>query len=429
MAIYHLSAQILGRAPKVDKARGVMRPGSSVVAAAAYRSGERLQDARTEKSHDYSNRKGVAHCEIMAPDYAPPWVQDRATLWNTVEAMEERKDAQLAREINIALPHELSHDQRLELVREFVQTNFVSKGMVADVAWHDPVPDAGQNSHNFHAHIMLTLRRATPEGLDRVKTREWNSVGLLDTWRSSWAAHVNDALRSIGRADRVDHRTLKAQREAALERGDRRAAARLDRTPEIHVGPTARQVDAKLKQRRQSPQSGRLEAGAFRQRGEGGRPERRERDYTARDKGTRVDWLSNILLGNNEKAKAQLVKTERQIARLERKLHYWDKQTSFKLEGVVRGSVFRFERAKQAQEQREARERERQRQHHAAKRAENIKQLIGELEKVFLAARAGREAVLARRQELAGWLKTLGRGSSRQQTVDHHRAHERVRER
>lgn len=427
MAIYHLSAQILGRAPKVDKARGVMRPGSSAVAAAAYRSGERLQDARTEKSHDYSNRKGVAHSEIMAPDYAPPWVQDRATLWNTVEAMEERKDAQLAREINIALPHELSHEQRVELVCEFVQTNFVSKGMVADVAWHDPVPDAGQNSRNFHAHIMLTLRRATPEGLDRVKTREWNSVGLLDSWRSSWAAHVNDALRAIGRADRVDHRTLKIQREAALERGDRRAAAHLNRTPEIHVGPTARQVDTKLKQRRQLPQSGRLEAGAFRQRGEGGRPERRERDYTGRDKGTRVDWLSNILLGNNEKAKAQLVKTERQIARLERKMHYWNKQASFKLDGMILGKEFRRERAKQAQEQREARERERQKQEHAAKRAEDIKRLIAELEKVFVAARAGREAVLARRQELAGWVKSLGREASRQQMAGRH--HERVRER
>lgn len=120
----------------------------------------------------------------MVPPGAAPWLAHRELLWGTVERMETREDAQLAREFNMALPHELDAAQRLDLVRDFVQRNFVNRGMVADIALHDPVREEGQNPRNFHAHVMLTLRKATPDGLHPVKTREWNSKELLALWRS-----------------------------------------------------------------------------------------------------------------------------------------------------------------------------------------------------------------------------------------------------
>src|SRR5882757_10475620 len=123
MAIYHLSAQIISR-----------KEGRSAVAAAAYRAGENLYDERIGKVFDYTRKQGVEYSEILAPPEAPSWVHDRQSLWNAVERAEKRKDAQLAREIEIGLPRELSKDQQVSLLREFVKTTFVSQGMVADVA-------------------------------------------------------------------------------------------------------------------------------------------------------------------------------------------------------------------------------------------------------------------------------------------------------
>jgi len=123
MAIYHFSAKMISRSS-----------GRSSVAAAAYRAGLRLEDNRQGLEHDYSNRAGVHHTEIIAPEGTPDSLTDRATLWNSVEMVERRKDAQLAREVTVALPHELSDTQRASLVRSFVQEAFVDRGMIADVS-------------------------------------------------------------------------------------------------------------------------------------------------------------------------------------------------------------------------------------------------------------------------------------------------------
>lgn len=388
-----------------------------MVAAAAYRSGERLHDAHHEKTHDYSRRKGVAHAEILAPDHAPDWVTDRGLLWSQVEAMETRKDAQLAREVNMALPHELTHDQRLELVRDFVQRQFVSRGMVADIALHDPVEEKGDHPHNFHAHIMLTLRRATPFGLDPVKTREWNSKELLGNWRESWAAHCNSALRDAGRKARIDSRTLKAQRTDAYERGDYAAARLLDRTPEIHVGPRARQVHARATERGRAVPSTVRPTGSPRTRETGQPPRHRVRDYREKDQGTRVGWLVSLLAGNNAKAKADIAKLERRMARLNRKLDHWSRQADFKIEGAIRGSRFRWLRAQKAAEERAAREAARaeaqRKQAHAAKRAAQVKALIEGLGRGFQMAQQTRERMLLRQRQVSDWARDLGRTAQR----------------
>src|SRR5487761_211334 len=130
MAIYHLHAKMVKRSE-----------GRSAVGAAAYRAGSRLTDERTGYTYDYTDKPGVAHAEIIAPEGAASWVYDRARLWNTVEESERRKDAQVAREIEIALPVELSKDQQVELMRDFVRRTFVAKGMVADFAIHRDNPE------------------------------------------------------------------------------------------------------------------------------------------------------------------------------------------------------------------------------------------------------------------------------------------------
>ena len=400
MASYHLSAQIVKRSQ-----------GRSVVAMAAYRSGERLHDAAHDRFADYSGRRGVAYSEVMAPEGSAPWLTDRQTLWNAVEHAEKRSDAQLAREINIALPHELTDAERVELVRAFVAEQFVGRGMVADIAIHQPVREKGENPRNHHAHILLTLRQATPTGLREVKTREWNGRGMLDGWRAAWAAHQNDALRARGHRAKVDHRTLVAQRAEAMAQGDRRAASRLDRAPEIHVGPRARQAG-----REQRPLASRpREAGPRRFREERGQGAavRRVVDYPRIDRGRRIDWLTSLMLGNNARAKERVEKIDRQAARLRRKLDYWDRQTTFRVEGAIKGSRFRWDRTRAAEEARAAREREREKQTHAAKRAAQVREIIRELEMVLIAARGGREAVLARQRELEGWTRKLGREAQR----------------
>jgi ATP-dependent exoDNAse (exonuclease V) alpha subunit len=154
LASYHLTAQPVKRSE-----------GRSVVAMAAYRAAARLKDERRDAFADYRRRQGVAHSEILAPEGSAAWLRDRETLWNYVERIETRKDAQLAREINLALPHELTDEQRLTMLRRFVRDEFVALGMVADFAIHRPVPEKGDDPRNFHAHILLTLRQAQKDGL------------------------------------------------------------------------------------------------------------------------------------------------------------------------------------------------------------------------------------------------------------------------
>lgn len=231
MASFHFSAQIIKRSD--DR---------SAVAAAAYRAGERLHDLRKDRVANYSRKKGIGHTEIMLPEGTPAWMRDREKLWQAVEAGERRRDAQLARELNLALPHECTDEERLALVRGFVREQFVARGMVADFAIHHPVPEHGDDARNFHVHIMLSLRQAGPEGFRKTKTREWNSDKMLTSWREAWATWQNRLLERGRHKDRVDHRSLVAQRADAVARGDRRAAASLDRQAEIHVGPRARKL-------------------------------------------------------------------------------------------------------------------------------------------------------------------------------------------
>jgi ATP-dependent exoDNAse (exonuclease V) alpha subunit len=125
MAIFHLSVKVISRAA-----------GRSAVAAAAYRAGERLHDERLDRDHDFRAKSGVEHSEIMLPESAPERISDRATLWNEVEATEKRKDAQLAREVEFAIPREMNQAQGIELARDFVQSEFVDRGMIADLNVH-----------------------------------------------------------------------------------------------------------------------------------------------------------------------------------------------------------------------------------------------------------------------------------------------------
>ena len=218
MAIYHFDASVISRSK-----------GRSATAAAAYRTAEVINDHRTGELHDYTRKSGVLHTEIIAPDTAPAWVHDRSALWNAVEDVERRKDAQVAREVRVALPSELSTEQNADLVRAFVQEQFVARGMIADVALHAPGREGDQRNH--HAHIMLTTRAVGLEGFG-AKNRDWNAKELLVDWRGSWAEHVNDTLERCDISERVDHRTLVAQRADALslahdaaERGDEPAHA------------------------------------------------------------------------------------------------------------------------------------------------------------------------------------------------------------
>ena len=188
--------------------------GRSATAAAAYRSATHIEDHRTGLSFDYRARSGVDHVEILSPVDAPDWAQDRAALWNAVEAAETRKNSQVAREIRVALPDELNHAQRVELVRDFCQRQFVDRGMVADIALHAPGRDGDDRNH--HAHILLTTREIAAEGFT-AKNRDWNAVEVLEGWREAWAQDANLALEQSGHVERIDHRTLEAQRIEALE--------------------------------------------------------------------------------------------------------------------------------------------------------------------------------------------------------------------
>lgn len=179
-----------------------------MVAAAAYRSASRLPDERTGVSHDFTSKAGVVHAEVLLPEGAPSAWSDRGTLWNAVEAGERRKDAQLAREVEFALPRELSQAEGVALAQDFVRRHFVSRGMVADLCVHAPMGEDGEVKP--HAHVLLTLRRAGPEGFGP-KERDWNKTALLRDWREGWADLANARLAELGHDVRIDHRSLAAQ--------------------------------------------------------------------------------------------------------------------------------------------------------------------------------------------------------------------------
>ena len=197
MAIYHFSAKVISRAN-----------GSSAVASAAYRSASELHDERLGRSHDFSNKAGVIHSEVILPQGAPERLNDRATLWNEVEAGEKRKDAQLAREVEFSIPREMNEKQGVALARDFVEEQFVKRGMVADLNVHwDKAKDG---SSKPHAHVMLSMRDVGPDGFGQ-KNRDWNGNELLKEWREAWAAHVNERMAELGLEARIDHRSYADQ--------------------------------------------------------------------------------------------------------------------------------------------------------------------------------------------------------------------------
>lgn len=197
MAIYHFSVTIISRSQ-----------GRSAVACAAYRAAEKLHDKRYDKDHDYTKKKDVVSREILLPEQAPSWMTNREKLWNTVEADEKRKDAQLSREFNFALPLELTLSQNIELAREFVQEAFVKRGMVADLCIHNDMQPDGRL--HPHAHVMLTMREVTQDGFGQ-KVREWNDKTLLLSWRENWAQKANQHLALNGHDLRIDHRSFADQ--------------------------------------------------------------------------------------------------------------------------------------------------------------------------------------------------------------------------
>lgn len=241
IAIYHCNISIVSRGK-----------GKSAVAAAAYRSGEKLTNEWDGMTHDYTRKGGVVYTEILLPPHAPPSFSDRSTLWNSVELYEKAGNAQLAREIDAALPIELSREEQIRLVREYCSSQFVSKGMCVDFAIHDT------DSGNPHCHIMLTMRPLDERGawaakskkeydLDengerirlpsgRYKTHKvdltgWNDKGNALLWRKAWADISNAYLERAGSPERIDHRSN-------AERG-------IDEIPTVHMGVAACQMEKK----------------------------------------------------------------------------------------------------------------------------------------------------------------------------------------
>lgn len=198
LAIYHLHAKVISRSS-----------GRSIVAASAYRSGSMLTEESTGLVHNFSKKPEVVAKGIEAPDGAPAWAKNRASLWNAVENQERRKDSQLGREIEVALPVELTLAQQKELLQNFVRKQFVSHGMVADWAIHH------DNRKNPHAHVLLTMRplEMTPSGEARFGKKEtaWNAKPMLLGWREAWADHNNRSLALAGQQERIDHRSYADQ--------------------------------------------------------------------------------------------------------------------------------------------------------------------------------------------------------------------------
>ena len=279
MSIYHCSIKIISRAG-----------GRSAVASAAYRSGEKIYNDETGITHDFTRKGGVIMNEIILPPNAPNRYENREVLWNEVQQIEKRSDAQFAREIEVALPAEMNRDEQIECVRSYIEDNFISEGMIADWALHD------KGDGNPHAHIMLTLRgidehekwlqkqktifansrdkegrpiydpslpsydpkrkeetskyripQLDKDGKQKVRVREgkgteylwekisipandWNEHSKAEIWRSSWAEHCN---RYLDKDKQIDHRSYERQG--------------LDIEPTIHEGIVARQMEAEGK--------------------------------------------------------------------------------------------------------------------------------------------------------------------------------------
>jgi ATP-dependent exoDNAse (exonuclease V) alpha subunit len=224
MASYHLTTKPVSRGK-----------GRSATAAAAYRAAEKVLDRTSGETFDYSRKRGVEHSEIVLSTEAArrdiQWARDRTALWNAAEAAERRKDARVAREYEIALPHEMSKGQRIELVRAFARELADRYGVAVDFSLHRPHREGDQR--NFHAHVLTTTRVIETDRLGAKAPIEWSNTeryerGLAATAeeikavRARWADLTNERLREHRIQARVDHRTL-------IEQG-------IDREPTVHLG-------------------------------------------------------------------------------------------------------------------------------------------------------------------------------------------------
>ncbi len=237
MASYHLSVKTIKRSA-----------GRSATAAAAYRVGERIECQREGRVHDYTRKQGIEETFILAPKDAPDWAQDRSRLWNEVEASETRRNSVTAREWELALPSEISAEDRSQITRDFAQELVSRYGVAVDVAIHAPHREGDQRNH--HAHVLTSTRKLEAEGFT-TKTRVLDSARTggveIEQMRGLWAELQNRALERVGEVERVDHRSLEKQRETALDRGDKLSAEELDRDPELKLGPAANSMERRAK--------------------------------------------------------------------------------------------------------------------------------------------------------------------------------------
>lgn len=253
MAIYHCSIKIIGRSS-----------GKSAVGHSAYIAGEKLENKETGMTHDYTKKYGVVYNEVMLPNHAPAEYKNRGILWNEVQKVEKQKNAQFARELEVGLPIEMSREQQIQCVRDYVQKNFVEKGMCADIGFHD------KNDGNPHAHIMLTTRGIKENGkwdskekkvlardengnripvIDKetglqkvrdrgakgmefvwkretVKANDWNDQSKAEEWRKAWAEECN---KYLSQEQKIDHRSYARQG--------------IEQVPAIHEGYKARKME------------------------------------------------------------------------------------------------------------------------------------------------------------------------------------------
>ena len=228
--------------------------GQSAVNAAAYQTGEKLYSERDRRYMYNGTKEELIMKEILLPPHAPPEFADRKTLWNSVEAAEKNWNSQLARRMKITLPKELSMEDNIALAKEYCQKEFVSKGMIADLAIHDPDPP----NHNPHFHVLLTIRPLDENGkwapkahkeylLDqdgnrirgpdgkfktrKVTTVDWNDRRKAEIWRHDWEILQNEYLERAGRQERVSMKSYERQG--------------IDKIPTVHMGPAVAALEKK----------------------------------------------------------------------------------------------------------------------------------------------------------------------------------------
>lgn len=245
MALYHFHVTQISRGK-----------GQSVCAAAAYRSGEKIHDSYYGEDPDYTKKGGVLYTEIMLPEHAPKEYSDRETLWNAVEFTEKNGRAQLAFSFDFALQNELTEEENIAMARKFILENFVSHGMICDVAIH--APDKGGGPPNPHVHVMVPIRPLNADGtwgekqhreylldeegnrirgsdgkyiFNAVKTTDWSEPETLNIWRENWAKCINETFEAKGLSERVDHRSYESMGEEYL--------------PQVHEGPNVRAMEKK----------------------------------------------------------------------------------------------------------------------------------------------------------------------------------------